>query len=141
MQNADRKVPRNHVEIPVVREEIQIVPDRKLGEQGIDCLNLDSPLPASALDDGGFGVVRQVRDDEGKARETFKQAFALLGSAKALQQLLYDEPRGEQQVSPIDESCQRLYDIARWFMAAQRERPDTGIDQDIHFVFRLDLKS
>ena len=51
-EDAQREVPRDQVEISIIGEEVQIVTDSELGENGVDSVNLHAFLSTRTLQGG-----------------------------------------------------------------------------------------
>ena len=58
-------MPPDHLEIPVIGEQVQIVANGKLCKKGIDGLYLYAFSSARTLQRGRLYMVGQIRDDHG----------------------------------------------------------------------------
>lgn len=121
------------LEVVVRREHRHLMPDAKLREQRIARPDLNACAPAAAPDFRGVDVILPVGGEKRQGREPVDDVFACARSGESLQQLLQDQPRCHDQLAAFERLAQRTHlRDRRVVVAAQREQPDTGVDEERH---------
>ena len=130
----------NVAEIVVGRKHRQAVSETKPREQRVDRSGLNSCAPAVIAQSGSFDVIRSIRNEERNRGEAIQDLRLGFRAQEALQKLLEDEARGENQFAGLDRPDQRPhFTCRRWGLAPKGERPDTGIDEQAHLRLRSAL--
>lgn len=131
---------RNVAEVVIGGKHRQAVSETKLREERIDRSGLDACAPAVIAQSGGFDVIRSIRNDERNRGEAIQELRLSFGAQEALQKLLQDKTRGEDQLTSLDGPDKRLhFTRRRGALAPKGERPDTGIDEQAHLRLRSSL--
>ena len=84
-------MPRNVLEVLIGAEEYQAVPDAKLGNQRIDCSNLNACATTRVAERCSLDVVISVRNQERYGGKPLENLGACLGPSETLQQLLENQ--------------------------------------------------
>ena len=122
---------RQAQEIPVGGEHRELVADAQLGQERIDGPDLQAPPAAGVPQMGGVDVIPPIGDQERKVAEAFDDPISGSGAAEPLEQLLEDEPRGEDRLSGFQRPREFRHLRSRIrYVASQGERPDAGIDEE-----------
>jgi hypothetical protein len=62
------------------------------------------------------------------------KTLSLFWSSEALQEFLNDDPGAKQDVVPFQASGENLsFGYVRLYVATKGQRPDAGIDDNVHF--------
>jgi hypothetical protein len=88
-------VPRDILEITVGAEERQGMPNTKLGNQCIDCSNLNSYATTRVSQRGSLDVIITVRNQERHSGKPLENLAPCLRPRETLQQLLENEAGSE----------------------------------------------
>ena len=120
-------------EVFVGRQHREIVADAELCEQGIDGCDPEPVFAALIAQVGGVHVIATIGNEEGQRAEALDDSLAVTGLEKTLQQLLQDEPGGEYLGAAFERLGQvRHLGAAGRRVATQGQRPDAGIDKQVH---------
>ena len=131
---------RRQHEIPVRSNEGEVVPDAKLRNQCVNSAQLYSRAPAVIAKLGSINVIPSIRDQQWQGGKLLEKLPACLWACKTLQQFLKYESRGDDGFASIECSTQGLnFWSGEIGIAAKRQRPDAGVDQQGHFRERSDL--
>jgi len=116
------------------------VTDAELGEQSVDGSKLQTCSAAGIPETRCLNVIAPIGCYQRQCRESSNDLVARAGSGESLQQFLedqagrYDRPAGMQCVGERIDLGYRLRRIS-----TQRERPHTGVDQEIQRRVRSTL--
>ena len=87
-------------------------------------------------------VIRSIRDEKGKCRESVENLLACLRPRKALKELLQYQAGCEDQFPGLKRLGQREdFGDGRRFVPPQRKRPDIGVNERAQSRERSDLES
>jgi len=123
---------RSH-EIAIRGQQRQIVPATELNEQRINRADLHSATTARISHLCRLDVILPVRLQERNRHEPFHELVTGFRARETLQQLLHDEARCEDVIRADERGAQRR-NLRRGLLAisAKRQRPDAGIDKNVH---------
>jgi len=121
-------------EVFVRAEERELVPDAERSEEGVDRSDLHTAPPAAISDLGSSDVIGPVGNEKRECGEALDDAIALARTQEALKQLLQDETGRKERLTGTQSRCQRsdVHRVGAFGVAAQRSRPDAGVDEDAH---------
>lgn len=140
LPHLERNQPGRAHEVLIRRQQRQVVVNAKLCDQRVDRADLEATTPAGVAQLRGGNVIRPAGREQRKRREAIDDRFARFGSGKTLQQFLEDQAGHDDLIATlecVDESCYLGNGIGR--VPPQRERPDTGIDEEAQGRKRSDL--
>ncbi len=116
------------------------MPEAKLRQERIDRSDLDACAPAVIAQSGGFDVIRSIRNEERDRGEAIQDLRPGFRAQEALQKLLENDARGENQLAGLDRPDKCLhFTHRRRGLAPKGERPNTGIDEQAHLRLRSAL--
>jgi hypothetical protein len=108
------------------------MPQAQLRQKNINRARLHSPLPQFGSQVRVMNVISSFRDDKRKCRKGLDDAPPGLGTVESLEQFLKNQPGGEDAISSLQGELQPMdFPTIRGRVASKRQRPDTGIHQDI----------
>jgi hypothetical protein len=124
---------RRGTEVVVRAEQDQIVLSTELDEHSVDGTDLYTATVTRVSDVGGFDMVFPVGLKETEGGEPLDQLAACSTPGKALEKFLQDQTRREDLIGSLESVLKRL-DLRRRRLriAAERERPDAGVDKKAH---------
>ena len=93
---------RDPAEVRVGRQEGELEADAELCEEGVDRAHLEPVPPAVVPQIRGCDVILALGSKTGKRGEPIDDRVACLRAAKALQELLKNEPGREYGFSPAE---------------------------------------
>ena len=127
-------------EVPIGRQQRQIMSDAELGDESVNRSDLNSLPPTSVAQGSGLDVIREVRSQERQGREPGNDLRSRPGAGETLEEFLQHDPRGENELSPLKRMNQRLHlgEVGRAF-PSEGERPHARVDEELHDRDRSDL--
>ena len=109
------------------------MPQAKASQQRIDRSDLDAGASAGIAKQCGLDMVLPVRDDKRERREPIDDLVSGLRAGESLQWLLEDQSGGVDRFSAL--KCRdQTFDLGLVLrgIAAQRQRPDARVDEQVH---------
>ena len=123
----------HRLEVTVGRQEVEAVADGKAGEEGVDRADLYSAPAAVVSERRGLDVILDLGHEDGQDPEFRENPRSLCGTVKPLEQLLNHESSRYDDVLPFEAPAEEG-DLRsrRRRRAPQRQRPDAGVDENVH---------
>ncbi len=120
-------------EVPIRCQKLKTMPDGQSRQKRIDRPDLNAASATLVPQSRGFDVILHLGHDDGQERKLFQDSVALPRALEALKQLLDHQPRGHDQVSPLQAPFEHAdFRSGRRGRAPQRQRPDARVDENIH---------
>jgi hypothetical protein len=118
-------------EIGVRRQQCEIVADTQLRYQRVDRSALDTSPPAFGTQRSCGHMILTVRYQQWKRCESLDDLIARFRTGKSLQELLHDQPGGDDSIASFQGTRESLdLRAPRRPVSAQQQRPDTRIDEE-----------
>lgn len=127
------------LEVLVGAEQLEVVGDAQLSDEGVDGAELNSGAATRVSQVCSRDVVLSRRLNEGKCAQASTDLGLGALRQKTLKKLLDDEACRDHQVR-LDSHCQTPdRGAARWGVTTKCKRPDAGVDQNRHVRERCAL--
>ncbi|HYM59695.1 MAG TPA: hypothetical protein VEZ11_02250 [Thermoanaerobaculia bacterium] len=128
------------LKIPVRTQHDKLVPDAESGKESISRADLE-PAAATVVAKVCRGdVIIALWHDQRQRTESIEDLLSRFGATKSLQNLLENQPRGEDRSFVLKSVCQEVHaGMAVTLITAQCKRPDTGINEELQFRDRAAL--
>ena len=116
--------------ILVGRQQCQCVAKAELREKCVYRADLEACTTASIAQFCGIDVVQSIRKEQRYGSKAVDDLLSCTRPREALKQLLQDDTRRDDGVAALERLAQcRYLRCRRGLVAAKRQRPDTGIDE------------
>ena len=116
------------------------MPHTELRQESVNRSDLCPGAPTAISQIGCLNVVLAVGHKERHGVKPIQNLRASFRAGKALQDLLEDEPRRDNCLTRFYRSYERLHFLQRRTrIASERERSDTGVNEQAHSRRRSDL--
>src|SRR4029079_2873412 len=116
------------------------MPHTQLRQESVNRSDLCPGAPTAISQIGCLNVVLAIRHKERHGLKPVQNLRASFRAGKALQDLLEDETRRDNCLTRFYRSYERLHFLQRRTrIAPERERPDTGVNEQAHSRRRSDL--
>lgn len=130
----------HRLEVAVGRQKLQAMADRKASEEGVDRADLEAAPAAMVPERRGLDVILNLGHEDGKDPEFRENSPPLRRPVESLEQLLDHEAGRDDHVLPREALAEDgHFRSGRRRRAPQRQRPDAGVDEDVHDRVRSDL--
>ena len=124
---------RHRLEVAVGCQQAKSVAEAQLGQQGVDRSDLDAASAAVVAERGGLDVILDLRRENGEQRELLHDPPRGGRPLETLEQFLEHDPGRDDDVAPLEALGEEQAPRARrGGCAAERQRPDAGVDEDVH---------
>ena len=119
--------------VMIASQQGQFVAYAKLRKQSVDGADLNAGSAAGVSNSRSANVIISVRLYERETGKTLNDLRLCLRPGEALKQFLQDQAGSDNHRISQQEILQDLnFRLTRFGVSPQRQRPDTGIDEDRH---------
>ncbi len=131
--DAQVTVSRGEDKVIIGRQQHQFVMDAELGDHGVNRSKLQPGTMTSIAQLCSVDMILPVRCRERQGRKPVNDVFTRTRAGKSLQQFLQDKTCGHDNFATFESVAQHTHlGGSGGLVAAECERPDTGIDEQGH---------
>jgi hypothetical protein len=123
----------HRLEVAVGRQKLKAMADRKACKEGVDRADLDAVTAAMVPERRGLDVILDLGHEDRQDPEFREDSLSLRRPVESLKELLDHEARRDEHVLPREAPVESSHFRSRGRRRApQRQRPDAGVDENVH---------